>query len=56
MPCAHWITPTIEPKRFDTRFFLAKVRPEQLGMQDGFELTDSVWIKPGEAIKKYKLH
>ena len=54
VPCAHWITPTIEPKRFDTRFFLAKVSPEQLGMHDGFELTDSFWIKPGEAIKKYK--
>ena len=25
VPCAHWVTPTIEPKRFDTRFFLVKV-------------------------------
>ncbi len=54
VPCAHWITPTIEPKRFDTRFFLAKVSSEQLGMHDGFELTDSFWIKPAEALKKYK--
>tara|TARA_B100000287_G_scaffold375468_1_gene375950 strand:+ start:1515 stop:2291 length:777 start_codon:yes stop_codon:yes gene_type:complete len=54
VPCAHWITPTIEPKRFDTRFFLAKVSQEQLGMHDGFELTDSFWIQPSEAIKKYK--
>ena len=30
VPCAHWITPTIEPKRFDTRFFLAKVDFKQL--------------------------
>ncbi|MBT3673711.1 MAG: NUDIX domain-containing protein [SAR86 cluster bacterium] len=54
VPCAHWITPTIEPKRFDTRFFLAKVSQEPLGMHDGFELTDSFWIKPSEAIKKFQ--
>ena len=52
VPCAHWITPTIEPKRFDTRFFLAKVSSKQLGMHDGFELTDSFWIKPSDALKK----
>ena len=52
VPCAHWITPTIEPKRFDTRFFLAKVSAKQLGTHDGFELTDSFWIKPSDALKK----
>ena len=51
-PCAHWITPTIEPKRFDTRFFLAKVDIKQLARHDGFELTESTWIKPQDALKK----
>ena len=46
VPCAHWIPPTIEPKRFDTRFFLAKVDYKQLASHDGFELTESTWIKP----------
>ena len=52
VPFAHWITPEIEPKRFDTRFFLAKVHAEQLGVHDGFELTESLWINPTEALKK----
>ena len=52
VPCAHWVTPTIEPKRFDTRFFLVKVNTNQLGMHDGFELTDSFWIQPQEALER----
>ena len=52
VPCAHWITPTIEPKRFDTRFFLAKVDFKQLASHDGFELTESIWITPQDALKK----
>ena len=52
VPCAHWITPAIEPKRFDTRFFLAKVNVEQLASHDGFELTESFWIKPEDALAK----
>ena len=53
VPCAHWITPAIEPKRFDTRFFLAKVNAKQLASHDGFELTDSFWIKPEDALVKF---
>ena len=52
VPCAHWITPAIEPKRFDTRFFLAKVNAKQLASHDGFELTESFWIKPKDALVK----
>ena len=54
VPCAHWITPSIEPKRFDTRFFLAKVNAKQLASHDGFELTESFWIKPKDALVKLK--
>jgi 8-oxo-dGTP pyrophosphatase MutT (NUDIX family) len=53
VPCAHWVTPTIEPKRFDTRFFLAKVHSDQLGVHDGFELTESFWISPSKALEKF---
>ena len=53
VPCAHWVTPDIEPKRFDTRFFLAKVHSEQLGVHDGYELTESFWISPAKALEKF---
>lgn len=48
---ARWITPTALPKRFDTRFFLAKAPPDQLGRHDGRESTDSIWISPREAVE-----
>jgi 8-oxo-dGTP pyrophosphatase MutT (NUDIX family) len=50
VPYAHWITPEKLPKRFDTWFFLAEAPPEQLGMHDGKESTDSVWLSPKEAL------
>ena len=53
-PLSHWITPQFETKRFDTRFFLAKVNAKQLASHDGFELTESFWIKPKDALVKLK--
>uniref|UniRef100_E6VCM8 NUDIX hydrolase n=1 Tax=Rhodopseudomonas palustris (strain DX-1) TaxID=652103 RepID=E6VCM8_RHOPX len=50
VPYAHWITPEKLPKRFDTWFFLAEAPPEQLGMHDGGETTDSIWLSPREAL------
>ncbi|WP_322517466.1 NUDIX hydrolase [Rhodopseudomonas palustris] len=50
VPYARWITPEKLPKRFDTWFFLAEAPPEQLGMHDGKESTDSVWLSPQEAL------
>jgi 8-oxo-dGTP pyrophosphatase MutT (NUDIX family) len=50
VPYAHWITPLGLPKRFDTWFFLAEAPPEQLGMHDGKESTDSIWLSPREAL------
>lgn len=51
VPYAHWITPVGLPKRFDTWFFLVAAPPEQVGMHDGRELTDSIWIRAGEAVE-----
>ena len=49
-PFAHWITPKIRPKVFDTHFFLALAPPEQEAVHDGQEATASMWISPQEAI------
>ncbi len=47
---AHWITPVIEPKRFDTRFFVARAPGEQIAEHDSLETTASMWATPGEAL------
>jgi 8-oxo-dGTP pyrophosphatase MutT (NUDIX family) len=51
VPYAHWITPEKMPKRFDTWFFLASAPPEQVGVHDGKESTDSIWLSPREALE-----
>lgn len=50
VPLAHWVTPDIEPRRYDTRFFLARVPEGQTPRHDGGELTEFRWITPAEAI------
>jgi 8-oxo-dGTP pyrophosphatase MutT (NUDIX family) len=51
VPYAHWITPQMMPKRFDTWFFLAAAPPEQVGAHDGRESTDSIWLSPRDALE-----
>jgi 8-oxo-dGTP pyrophosphatase MutT (NUDIX family) len=51
VPYARWITPDIESKRFDTRFFLARLPGGQAPVHDNRELTESRWIAPGEALR-----
>ena len=50
LPFAHWITPEVVPKRFDTHFFLAAAPADQLALHDGSESVDSVWIAPAAAL------
>ena len=51
-PFSHWITPEIEIKRFDTRFFIAYIPAKQTERHDGNELIDSVWISPKKALDR----
>ncbi|HXF08379.1 MAG TPA: NUDIX hydrolase [Candidatus Acidoferrales bacterium] len=50
LPFAHWITPEMVPKRFDTHFFLARMSGETVLSHDGGETVDSLWITPREAL------
>ena len=43
---AHWITPEGEPKRFDTRFFLARAPEGQAYAHDDGEIIGSEWVRP----------
>jgi len=47
---AHWVTPPLDIRRFDTRFFVTRVPPHQSPVHDDHEATDSVWIRPAAAI------
>ena len=49
-PLAHWITPEVEPKRFDTRFFLAQMPAGQATRDVGSEADQRVWIRPQDAL------
>ena len=49
---AHWITPKPEPRRYDTRFFAAKVREGATPIVDAREMTDAVWITPVAALAR----
>lgn len=49
-PFAHWITPPIMSKRFDTHFYIAAAPGDQLALHDGSESVDSTWINPARAL------
>jgi 8-oxo-dGTP pyrophosphatase MutT (NUDIX family) len=47
---AHWVTPPIGTRQFDTRFFVARVPPHQAPAHDETETTHSAWLRPADAI------
>ena len=49
-PCAHWITPEVEPRRFDTRFFAARVPDGQVCREAGGEADQRLWVRPQDAL------
>ncbi|GII86794.1 hypothetical protein Ssi03_47840 [Sphaerisporangium siamense] len=51
-PWAHWITPDVESKRFDTRFFVAALPPGQRTRDVGGEADQVAWMRPGEALRR----
>jgi 8-oxo-dGTP pyrophosphatase MutT (NUDIX family) len=47
---AHWVTPPIDVRRFDTRFFITRLPEGQVASHDARETTESLWIAPARAI------
>ena len=43
---AHWITPALMPRRFDTRFFLVFMPQDQECIPDKMETTHGIWVSP----------
>ncbi|NKZ03172.1 NUDIX hydrolase [Actinomadura latina] len=51
-PWAHWITPAIEPKRYDTRFFVAAMPQGQRARDVSTEADQVAWVRPAEAAER----
>jgi hypothetical protein len=47
---AHWITPEVETRRFDTRFFVAALPPGQRTRDVGGEASLVTWMTPRAAL------
>jgi len=54
VPIAHWITPVVERRRYDTRFFLAPLPEGATARADAREMTDLVWLAPAEALRRFE--
>lgn len=56
LPWSRWITPNspaMMKKRFDARFFIAQMPESQTATHDGVEATDSMWLAPHRALRRY---
>lgn len=59
VPWTRWITPrqaSVTSKRFDTRFFIARVPEGQTAEHDNHETTEAWWTTPREALVRYWEH
>jgi 8-oxo-dGTP pyrophosphatase MutT (NUDIX family) len=52
VPWSHWITPSIETKRFSARFFVVELPAGQTPHFDATETVDEIWITPQDAIRR----
>jgi 8-oxo-dGTP pyrophosphatase MutT (NUDIX family) len=51
---SHWITPPLERRRFDTRFFVTRVDYGHEAEADEYETTEGVWIEPAKALELHE--
>jgi 8-oxo-dGTP pyrophosphatase MutT (NUDIX family) len=52
VPFAHWVTPEIETRRYDTRFFLGRMPEGQTARHDEGEMTELEWLTPHDAVAR----
>jgi 8-oxo-dGTP pyrophosphatase MutT (NUDIX family) len=52
--CSHWVTPLAEPKRYDTRFFLAELPSGCAATIDEREMSDALWLTADDALAGFQ--
>jgi len=53
-PWSRWITPVVEPRRYDTRFFAAALPAGQRTRDVGGEASEVAWVAPAGALAEGK--
>lgn len=53
-PWARWVTPTVERRRYDARFFLARAPSAQRAAHDRIEVTAGEWLTPRQALADFE--
>lgn len=51
---AHWITPEVEPRRYDTHFLAAAVPASTPAHVDQGEIVEARWMDPGQARQEHE--
>lgn len=51
---SHWITPLGAPRRYDTRFFVARAPDAQVGLHDDREVIENLWVRPSDALARHR--
>lgn len=51
---SHWITPVGPPRRYDTRFFVARAPERQSPLHDDRETIANIWVRPSDALERHR--
>jgi 8-oxo-dGTP pyrophosphatase MutT (NUDIX family) len=53
VPLSRWVTPAVEKRRFDARFFLAAVAAGTRAAHDTHESIAGAWLRPDDALARH---
>jgi 8-oxo-dGTP pyrophosphatase MutT (NUDIX family) len=51
---SRWITPPLETRRFDARFFIGRVPRDQVAEADAIEVNEGRWYRPADALAAFE--
>lgn len=51
---AHWVTPEVEDRRYDTRFYAVRLAAEDTVAENSGESDGQRWVRPADALAEYE--